>query len=87
MNSVRKSLSKEQKQALKILKQRLETKDYDEKSLYEDFRNICEETKVGTADFFKAAYLVLLNKERGPKLAGFIMLIGKEKVVKILEQI
>ena len=44
------------------------------------------EAKVQTGDFFKAAYTVILNKERGPKLAGFIILIGKEKIIELLSQ-
>jgi lysyl-tRNA synthetase class 1 len=80
-------LSKEQKTALAILKERLEKKKYTEESLYEDFMNIAEEAKVEVKDFFQAAYNVLLNKDRGPKLAGFIILLGKDKVISLLEQV
>lgn len=83
----KKSFSKEQKKALEILRERLKTRKYNEESLYSDFMNICKEAGTNPADFFKAAYKVLLNKERGPKLAGFIMLVGKEKVVELLDKI
>jgi lysyl-tRNA synthetase, class I len=81
------NLTKEQKRSLEILKEKLEKNNYIEETLYEEFMNICKESNIDVKDFFKAAYLVILNKERGPKLAGFIMLLGKEKVVEILDQI
>lgn len=81
------SLSDKQKTALILLKEKLKAKDYDEKSLFEEFYKIKEETGVEVKDFFRAAYLVLVNKEKGPKLAPFILQIGKEKVIGILGQI
>jgi lysyl-tRNA synthetase class 1 len=83
----KKALSKEQKKAIEILKDRLKSKEYDEASLYNDFMGICKEAGTAPQDFFKAAYKVILNKEKGPKLAGFILLIGKEKVIELLNQI
>jgi lysyl-tRNA synthetase class 1 len=41
---------------------------------------------VETPDFFKSVYLVLIGKEKGPKLAEFIRSCGKAKVSKILER-
>jgi lysyl-tRNA synthetase class 1 len=76
-----------QKKALKVLKDKLEAKDYDEKTLFEEFYKIKEESGIEVKDFFKAAYTVLINKEKGPKLAPFILAIGKERVLKILGQI
>jgi len=84
-DEVKKSLTKEQKKALQILKQRLKTKKYNEQSLYEDFINICNEANVKPKEFFQAAYKVLLNKEKGPKLAGFIMLLGKKRILELLK--
>ena len=84
---VKKSLSSGQKKALQILKKRLETKKYSEDSLYEDFMNICNEAVIKPLEFFRGAYKVLLNKEKGPKLASFIMLLGVKRVIKILDQV
>ena len=36
------------------------------------------------ADFFTLTYRVLINKEKGPKLAGFIKTVGKDKILEIL---
>ncbi|MDO8647164.1 MAG: hypothetical protein Q7R70_01980, partial [Candidatus Diapherotrites archaeon] len=38
-------------------------------------------------DFFKSAYLALINKERGPKLAGFLTALGFEKTQKLFGQL
>ncbi|TKJ17773.1 lysine--tRNA ligase [Candidatus Woesearchaeota archaeon B3_Woes] len=86
-SEVKKSLSSEQKKALGILKDRLSSKKYDENSLYEDFMNICNEAGTKPLEFFRGAYRVLLNKEKGPKLAGFIMLLGVKRVIKLLEEV
>lgn len=37
-------------------------------------------------DFFRAVYLALIGKEKGPKLAGFLGICGKEKVAPILKR-
>ena len=58
-----------------------------EETLFNEFYAICSETGIDNKEFFKAAYKVLINKERGPRLASFILAIDKEKVIKLLKQI
>ena len=41
---------------------------------------------IKNTDFFRAAYNVLLNKDRGPKLAPFILALGEEKVIRLFEK-
>lgn len=77
-------LSLAQKKALHLLKERLAKNDYNENSLAEEFYNIRDELQIDIKDFYKAVYLVLIGKEQGPKLAPFILLIGKEKVSRLL---
>jgi lysyl-tRNA synthetase class I len=36
---------------------------------------------------FKAAYKVIINKERGPKLATLILAATPEKILKLLKQL
>ncbi|RLG14504.1 MAG: lysine--tRNA ligase [Candidatus Nanohalarchaeota archaeon] len=36
-------------------------------------------------DMFRILYLALIGKERGPRLGGFIEMIGKEKIKRLLE--
>ena len=79
-------LSEQQKQALRILASRLKEFKWTEKTLFNEFYRIAkEELQINPPDLFKAAYLVLLNKERGPKLAPFILALGKEKVAGMFE--
>ena len=78
-------LSEKEKKALHMIAQLLIEKEYNEKSLFNEFYNVSNKIELNPADFFRAAYKVLLNKEKGPKLAPFILALGKEKVVKLFE--
>ncbi len=80
-------LNENEKEALRKIAGLLEEKDYNEKTLFEEFYSISNGLGVNPADFFKAAYKVLLNKERGPKLAPFILALGKDKVVKLFKSV
>ena len=61
--------------------------DYDNKSLFEEFYSICSDIKIKNTAFFQAAYLVLIGKRRGPKLAHLILALGKRRVMNLLEQV
>ena len=74
-----------EKKALYTIAELLKEKEYDEKSLFNEFYNVSNRLELKPQDFFKAAYKVLLNKEKGPKLAPFILAFGKEKVAKLFE--
>ena len=79
-------LNDKQKQALKILADVLKN-DLTEEELYAKFFEIKKEVGIDSKDFFKAIYLVLLGKPWGPRLAPFILIIGRERVRKLLETI
>ena len=78
-------LDAKEKKALHEIAKLLKEKEYDEKTLFNEFYNVSKKLELKPQDFFKAAYKVLLNKERGPKLAPFILALGKEKVIKLFE--
>jgi len=80
-------LSSNEKEALHLVASKLKEKEWDQKKLFEEFYNICEKIKIKNTDFFKAAYTVLLNKDRGPKLAPFILTLGKERVIELFEKV
>jgi len=80
-------LKEQEKKALRTLSKKLKEKNYDEETLFEEFYSICQESNIKNTDFFTAAYKVLINKEKGPRLASFILAIGKDKVIKVLETI
>lgn len=76
-------LSEKQKEALRLLAEYLEA-DRTEEELYKRFFEIIKEAGVSSKDFFKAVYTALLGKPWGPRLAPFILIIGRERVRKNL---
>lgn len=80
-------LSSKEKEALHLIVETLEKKDWEQKELFEEFYNICKKVGIKNTDFFKASYNVLLNKDRGPKLAPFILTLGKEKVIDLFDKV
>jgi len=82
------SLSDKQKQALKILKETLKAKkSLTEEKLFSEFYNICQTVEIKNTEFFTGAYNVLINRNKGPRLASLILAIGNEKVIKLLNHI
>lgn len=86
-DAIKEKLNDDQKKAIKVLVERLKKNKYDEGSLFEEFYNICNGLKIDNKIFFKGVYLALIGKERGPKLAGFILTLGVKKVVNLLEDV
>ena len=58
---------------------------YDEKALAEELYAVAEKAGMDSKDMFTLFYNVLIGKEKGPRLAGFIKTCGKEKVLPILK--
>lgn len=86
-DAIKEKLNEDQRKAIKLLVEKMKKEKYDEGSLFEEFYNICQELKMDNKVFFKGVYLALIGKERGPKLAGFILTIGVNKVVNLLEEV
>jgi len=78
-------VTEKEAKALHLIAKKLKTQKFDEKSLYEKFYEISKELDLNSKDFFKAAYGVLLNKEKGPRLAPFVLLL-KDRAIKLFEQ-
>ena len=68
------------------MNERLKKKKFKEKELFEEFYNISKELDLDTKEFFKGAYLVLVNKEKGPRLAPFILTLG-EKATSLFSRV
>ncbi len=51
----------------------------------EEIRKICDRNSITIQDFFKAAYLVFIGKERGPKLLPFLEVQSRKFVVDRLK--
>ncbi|MFH1325487.1 MAG: lysine--tRNA ligase [archaeon] len=80
-------LDDKQKQALKILKESLSVKKFTEAELFQEFQNICNAVGINKQEFFEGAYSAIIGKSQGPRLSSLILTIGKEKIIKLLEQI
>ncbi|MEM4397512.1 MAG: hypothetical protein QW757_02720 [Candidatus Woesearchaeota archaeon] len=80
-------LTDKQKQALKLIAQRLKHGKWTEQTLFNEFYTIArDEVNIEPQELFKAAYLVLLGKEKGPKLAPFLLVI-KDKAIKLFDEL
>lgn len=86
-SSTKRKLSKAQREALSELAARLEKRSHKENELFDLFREISTAYDMKPLDFYRAAYLALLNKDRGPRLAGFILMLGRKRVAKILRTV
>lgn len=78
-------LSDGQKNALKELLAKLDVEK--EEDIVPIFKEIADNNNLKVKDFFQGVYLVLIGKNFGPQLSGFIFTIGKDKVKKILAQV
>jgi len=81
------NLPYKEKKALIELRKFLELKEPTEEDLFNEFYEICQKLDIKNTDFFKAAYEVMIGKTKGPRLANFILAIGREKIIKLLKQI
>ena len=82
--NIRSALSNKQAEALRDFARELEHAGTED-----EIKDVCFEiTKkrgMKTKDFFTAAYMALIGKERGPRLAPFILAAGKERIIKLLK--
>lgn len=81
------SVTPEQTHILHQLAERLLQREWTDVELHEEIYILCKNNNVAPPEFFKTAYRVLINKERGPRLAAFILAIGKAKVAELLKKI
>tara|TARA_Y100000296_G_C5167106_1_gene255292 strand:- start:955 stop:2439 length:1485 start_codon:yes stop_codon:yes gene_type:complete len=81
------NITGKEKEAMVLLKETLSVGKLNEDKLFNEFYNICQATGISNKDFFETAYLIIIGKRKGPRLANLIISIGKEKIIKLLEQI
>ncbi len=79
--------TKEEKKVLHELAAKLLDRGWTDVELHEEMYILCKNHNMQPKDFFTLAYRVLINKERGPRLAAFILEIGKEKVAGLLKKV
>ncbi|MDY6769505.1 MAG: lysine--tRNA ligase [Candidatus Nanohaloarchaea archaeon] len=82
---VRDRLSAEQVAVMQELADMLAGTEYDgSEPLEDDLFDLARGSDVDVGAFFQAAYLCLLSREDGPRLADFILTRGQAEVVKVL---
>tara|TARA_Y100000310_G_scaffold344307_1_gene456323 strand:+ start:3790 stop:5274 length:1485 start_codon:yes stop_codon:yes gene_type:complete len=62
-------------------------KDVTEEDLFNGCYDIANKHGIKGPEFFKLVYTVIIGKERGPRLAGLILALGRERVGKLLGEI
>lgn len=78
-------LSEKQVFALRQLAKILDRK-FSEEDAITEIRKICGQYELDAKEFFRAAYLLILGKEEGPRLSS-LLVIGREKISKLLKDI
>ncbi len=79
-------LKENDKVAITSLINVLETKELTDEQLHQEFYEIMQKTKHNMKEFFGLFYKIIISKERGPKLASFILTIGKPRILKLLKE-
>ena len=59
----------------------------DDKALHEALYEIMHAKELKPAEIFPICYEILITKEKGPKLAGFMRTIGTEKVANLFKSL
>ena len=78
-------LSENEKEILSEVIEVLKQRDWEEKELHAEFYELMKKHGLKAKDFFGLMYKILLNKERGPRLASFLITLG-DKAIDILER-
>ena len=82
-DNVQVTLVVQEKQILQQLSAKLKERDWTDKELHEELYILCKNNDFPSSDFFTLCYRALINKDKGPRLASFILEIGKERVAKL----
>lgn len=80
---IKAELSDEVKQVYSELVKEIENIEiWDEKNIYQAFKNAMKKGKVKGKDFYMNLRIVLTGREEGPELIDIVYLLGKENIVK-----
>ncbi len=85
LEKVKISLSKAEKDALKDLIQVMQV-ETDEEKIQNKIFDIARKYNLSSKKFFRTLYLILLGFPQGPKLGSYIKAMGKDSVIKSLEE-
>ena len=69
-----------------VIRDQLATCESDEAELQAIPFNVARDAGKEPKELFRAMYEVLLGQERGPRFGSFVLLLGKDRVVEMLEE-
>ena len=81
------TLADEEKKLLHELAEKLQEREWTDIELHEEMYILCKNNEFESKDFFNVAYRVLINKSKGPRLASFILEIGRERVAELFKKV
>jgi lysyl-tRNA synthetase class 1 len=82
---IKNKLNEQQKESIRALAKVLKS-DLTEEQLTNELYSIAKKTELNK-EFFKACYNVLITRDSGPRLASFIIAVGRDRVKKIFDQV
>ncbi len=86
-NDPAEELTENERKAVSLLYGEAEKLDtHTERTMGEAIYRIAEAAGLEPKDLFTAVYRVLIGKEKGPRLAGFMLIVGKEKLQSLLKR-
>jgi len=80
------NLPQEIKSALRTLAERLREGEWEAERIHREIYNVAEELNVKAPKIFQAIYLSILNKKSGPRAGWFLMSLGRDFVLRRLQE-
>ena len=81
------TLVDQEKEMLHLFADKLLEREWTPLDLHEEIYILCKNKEFPISDFFRINYQVLINKDKGPRLASFVLEIGREKVAELLKKV
>jgi len=79
------NFDKEDLKRIKHLKEKMEYINWNPESIHDSFYELQENHSTAAKEYFRIMYLIILGKERGPRLGFFLATIKQEFVIKRLK--
>lgn len=87
LKELTKSISDKQRRAILTLAKKLKEREWSASELEGELFTIARQSSLKSGEFFSAAYLVLLGKKQGPRLAHLLMCFNRELLVDRLKKV
>jgi len=79
------NLNKEDLERIKHLKEKMESIYWNPESIHDSFYELQEIHSTPAKEYFRIMYLIILGKERGPRLGFFLATIKQKFVIERLK--